>query len=99
MAKISNIEDSTTTSGSGNAAQLDLGSYRDEVDILVNGSGAGWTVTVEHKDANGDWIRHSQFAQDGTDDDTLQVETKAPEMRAYFDTDVTRLTMYAKGDN
>jgi len=99
MVKVELIEDTTTQSGSANAAELSLGTYRTDVDILVNGSGSNWTVTVETKDANGDWVFFGDFDRDATDDDTIQVTTMATEIRAYFDTDVNRLTMYAKGDS
>lgn len=99
MVKVSQLEDSTTESGSANAASLSLGTYREDVDILVNGSGTGWTVTVEVQDANGDWIQYAAFSRDDNDDDVLQVSTVANDIRAYFDTDVARLTMYAKGDD
>jgi len=97
MTKVSQLRASTTTSGTANAASLTLGSYRDDVDILVNGNGSNWTVTVEVKDANDDWIYFDMFVRDGSDDDTLQLETAAEEVRAYFDQDVQRLTVYSKG--
>jgi len=96
MAGITLLEDSTTQSGSSNAASLKIGK-RQKVDILVDGSGSGWTVTVEHKDANGTWILLDTFSREGTNNDTIQIETLSKDVRAHFDTDVNRLTIYSKG--
>jgi len=95
--QVTQIEDDTTSSGSANAATLALGDYRHKVDVVVNGSASNWTVTVEVQDANDDWIQYGTFSQDGTDDDVIQLETMATDVRAYFDQDVTRLTIASKG--
>lgn len=97
-SNISTIEDATTNAGDADAASLELGAYRHKVDILVNGTNDDWTVTVEVQDANGDWIQFAAFeAETGGQDDVLQIETVATDVRAHFDQSVDRLTMYSKG--
>jgi len=99
MTRIGQTTATTQQSGSANAATLSLGTYRRNVDILVDGSGSNWTVTVEHKDGFGNWIQHSQFTRENSDNDTLQIDTMSEEVRAYYDTDVNALTIHSKGDS
>lgn len=90
-SEISYIEDYST----GNEVSLVLGDYRHKVDITVSGTGER-DVTIEIYDG-ANWVHFS--TETVTDDETIQVETVAEEIKAYAsdDTDLDRLTIMSKG--
>lgn len=93
---VSPIDNGTTTAGSANAADLDLGSHRKDVDVFYDLSGAA-TVTIEVSTDDTNWRQFEQFTTSGAESDVLQFSTAFRYVRVYADANLTRIEMSSKG--
>jgi len=90
------ITASDSGTGSGNAAQLDLGPIRSSVDVHVDTSGAA-TLTVEVSTDGNNW-RTYQTVDYGSGTATVEhFNTASGQIRAYLDSNRNLVEMSAKG--
>lgn len=90
------ITDITTSSGSSNAASLDLGDVRKDLDIYVDTSGAA-TLTVEVSKDDSTW-RTFDTVDYGSDTESMeQYDIAYQYVRAYLDTATNTVEMSSKG--
>jgi hypothetical protein len=91
------ITDTTTSTGSASAAQLDLGDNRKDVDIHYDLSGAG-TVTIEVSKNNSDWRAFSSESPTSAEADVLQIDTSYRYVRVYADQNLNLIELSSKGE-
>jgi len=84
--------------GSGNAASVDLGSLRSDVDIHVDTSGDA-TLTVEVSKDGGTWRTFEELSYTGASEGMEQFTTTYKHMRAYLDQNRNLVEISAKGVN
>ena len=88
--------DQDSGTGSGNAAELQLGATRSVVDIHVDTSGDA-TLTVEVSTDGSTWRRLDTVSYTGASQYIEQYDTAYPHIRAYLNQNRTLVEMAAKG--
>lgn len=87
----------TTATGASNAASLDLGTYRKDVDLFYDLSGSA-TVTIDVSTDNATWRTFQTIDQSSASADVAQISTAYRYVRAYADANLNTLEMSSKGD-
>jgi len=90
------ITDITSSTGSGNAAQLDLGRSRKDVDIFYDVSGAA-TVTIEVSKNASDWRAFSTDSPGSATTELVQIDTSYRYVRVYADSNLNTIELSSKG--
>jgi hypothetical protein len=88
------ITDTTTATGSGSAAELQLGNRRSAFDVAYSLTGSA-TVTVEVSSDGATWRTHT--VKDDDTDGTLTEDTAFEYVRAYADANLNAIELSAKG--
>lgn len=87
---------STTSSGSGNAAQVDLGRVSTKVDVFVDTSGAA-DLTVEVSSDGSTWRQASTTSYGSASTDLQQFDFAYQHVRAYLSANVNTLEVTTRG--
>jgi len=90
------ISDSTSATGSGSAAMLDLGALRKDVDLYYDTSGAA-KITIEVRQDGGTWRQFQTISPSAAETDVAQIDTAYEQVRAYIDANVNTLELVSKG--
>lgn len=91
------ITDTTTSTGSGSAAQLDLGDNRKDVDVFYDTSGSA-TVTIEVSKNASDWRQFNAENPTSAKKELIQMDTSYRHVRAYADQNLNRIELSSKGE-
>ena len=97
------VEDSTSSGGSGNAAQVKLGPYRKGIQLMYNIASAS-DIVVEVSNDGSDWDPHYTLSSGSQTTGSEQADTSVPDTtythaRAYYtgaDGDITTLKIVGK---
>lgn len=95
LANTGQVSDATATAGSSNAASVDLGTQRTNVDVFVDVSGAA-TLTVEVSTDGSTWREADSQTYD-TESDLQQYHFAYQHVRAYVDANATTVEVVGRG--
>lgn len=96
LSDIGQVSDSTTGTGSGNAAAVDLGDYRTNVDVFVDVSGAA-DLTVEVSTDGSTWREADSVSYGSESTDLQQYHLAYQHVRAYVSANNTVVEVVGRG--
>lgn len=88
--------DSTTATGAENAAKIDTGAARQNVDVFSDVDGAT-DVVLEVSLDDSTWREIQRFEEEGANTRFIQLDTVYKYVRVYADTTVTEIEVVSKG--
>lgn len=96
LADVNQVADDTDGTGSANAAAVDLGEYRTNVDVFVDVAGAA-TLTVEVSTDGSTWREADSVDYASESTDLQQYHLAYQHVRAYVDQNVTTVEVVGRG--
>lgn len=90
------VTDTTDSNGSGNAASVNLGKLKTNVDVFADTSGAA-TLTVEVSSDGSTWREADSVDLGSATTDLQQYHFAYPHVRAYLDTATNTVEVVGRG--
>lgn len=90
------VSDTTTSNGAANAAQVDLGDLKTNVDVFADTSGAA-TLTIEVSADGSTWRQADTVSISSATTDLQQYHFAYPHVRAYLDTATNTVEVVGRG--